>query len=54
MHDDIIYCPADSIDCPYYGYDGRCRLEDPAANCDDYYAAVGDEDEDEDEAEAGE
>lgn len=45
-----IYCPADSYDCPYYGYDGRCHMDNPRDDCDDFYAAVGDA-EDEDEGE---
>lgn len=42
-----IYCPTSDWNCPYYNQGGICMLDNPAEECDDYYATVGD-DEDED------
>ena len=43
----VTYCPVGDFSCPYYGARGACLLENPAEECDDYYAMIGD-DEDED------
>ena len=32
------YCPVNGWDCPYWCYDGTCKLENPAEDCDDYAA----------------
>ena len=38
-------CPSGDFGCPYWTESGRCALEDPAHNCDDYIFYVGAEDE---------
>ena len=30
------YCPCNGWDCPYFGKEGVCSLDDPKENCDDY------------------
>ena len=30
------YCPVNGWDCPYWCYDGTCKLENPAEDCDDF------------------
>ena len=30
------YCPVNGWDCPYWCYDGTCKLENPAKECDDF------------------
>ena len=40
-------CPICDFECPYCNEDGVCWLEDPAMNCDDYYAAMGDDEDEE-------
>ena len=32
------YCPVNGWDCPYWCYDGTCKLENPAEECDDFAA----------------
>lgn len=39
----IFYCPVNGWDCPYWKPDGRCILEDPFYDCDDF-ASLWDED----------
>ena len=43
----MIECPVPGayFDCPYCNKYGVCTLENPANECDDYYACVGDEEE---------
>lgn len=41
-----IHCPVNGWDCPYYtnsDHPCRCLLDHPHSNCDDFYAAWGDE-----------
>lgn len=41
-------CPIYDLSCPYCDKtSGFCTLKDPARDCDDYFAAVGEEEEDE-------
>ena len=40
-----LFCPIDDFTCPYYKR-GKCELENPAEDCDDY-AAFNYEEEDE-------
>lgn len=44
-----IYCPVNDESCPCLKIDGTCSLVDegvnPAEECDDYYAVVGDDEE---------
>lgn len=37
----MIYCPANSWDCPYCTEEGQCALPHPEKECDDYYAVMG-------------
>ena len=37
------YCPTYDLSCPYCTKLGKCRLENPVEECDDYYAVMGDE-----------
>ena len=30
-----IYCPVNGWDCPYYK-DGKCHIQDPVNDCDDF------------------
>lgn len=39
-----IFCPTCDFSCPYCGTYGECELDNPAEECDDYYAVMGDED----------
>ena len=40
----VYNCPVLDWECPYFNPEGCvCKLDDPKADCDDYYAAVGDE-----------
>lgn len=41
----MIECPVPGAqwDCPHCTSDGYCNLSNPAEECDDYYAVVGDE-----------
>jgi len=34
------YCPVNGWDCPYFGADGVCMMNDPYENCDDFAAMV--------------
>ena len=46
----IYNCPVLDWECPYFNSEGCvCKLDDPKTDCDDYYAAVGDEEDDNDE-----
>ena len=37
-------CPTGDWECPYYASKGSlCQMDNPMKDCDDYYAAVGDE-----------
>jgi len=39
-------CPVNAWDCPYYNPNNyECGLENPAAECDDFYAYCGEEEE---------
>lgn len=38
-----VLCPGDEFDCPYCSAEGVCCLENPAEECDDYYAMMGEE-----------
>lgn len=42
------YCPVPAAgwDCPYCGKDNKCQLDNPALECDDYYAWGGDDSDD--------
>ena len=40
---ETIYCPTGDFSCPYFGARGVCLIDNPAEECDDYFAAVGDE-----------
>lgn len=42
-----IYCPVPGaqFDCPECDKYGFCKLDNPKAECDDYYAYTGDEEE---------
>lgn len=33
-----IYCPVNGWSCPYFGTNGRCMLNNPRVNCDDFAA----------------
>ena len=47
----VYNCPALDWECPYFNPEGCiCKLDDPKADCDDYYAAFGDEEDDDDES----
>lgn len=41
----IVNCPVPDFLCPYCDTYGNCQLDNPAEECDDYYAMVGDEEE---------
>ena len=41
-------CPVDDFSCPYCDKYGRCRLQFPAVNCDDFAAFLNEEEEEED------
>lgn len=46
---EVIYCPVNGWDCPFWRKDGSCHMmEDegwhPKDECDDYYAFWGDND----------
>ena len=41
----FVKCPTGDLSCPYCNQGGICMLENPREECDDYYAAVGDEEE---------
>lgn len=41
----VHFCPVNGWDCPYWKKDGTCKLDDPMADCDDYYAMMGDDEE---------
>lgn len=41
----VHFCPVNGWDCPYWKKDGTCELDDPMADCDDYYAMMGDDEE---------
>lgn len=45
------HCPVNGWDCPYYKDEPNhpcvCTLEDPYADCDDFYGMFGDCDEEE-------
>ena len=46
----IYNCPVLDWERPYFNPEGCvCKLDDPKTDCDDYYAAVGDEEDDNDE-----
>jgi hypothetical protein len=36
-------CPLNDFECPYCDENGVCWLDDPMTDCDDFYAAVGDD-----------
>ena len=39
-------CPINAFDCPYFSSEEfTCALDDPMAECDDYYAYMGDDEE---------
>jgi len=39
----VHYCPTYDLSCPYCTKLGKCRLENPQVECDDYYAVMGGE-----------
>lgn len=41
----MVMCPTGDWSCPYCNQGGICMLTNPAEECDDYYAEVGDEEE---------
>lgn len=41
----VHFCPVNGWDCPYWKDGGVCELDDPMADCDDYYAMMGDDEE---------
>ena len=46
-----MYCPTEDWTCPYYQKNGVCKLGWKAVHeCDDAYAAMGDDDDEEDTA----
>lgn len=30
------YCPMNDFDCPYWSLDGRCHIDDPFEDCDEW------------------
>lgn len=38
---DTLWCPVNGWDCPHYK-EGKCTLEHPSKECDDYYNVIGD------------
>ena len=35
-HDESIYCPVNGWDCPYWRENGKCIIDNPMEDCDDF------------------
>lgn len=35
------YCPVNAWDCPYFGEDMVCHIDDPFEDCDDWMCTCG-------------
>ena len=33
----VTYCPVNGWDCPYFGKDGICHVDNPFDDCTDWY-----------------
>ena len=42
-------CPINDWSCPYFSITGKCLLENPIQECDDYYYYAGETSEEENE-----
>ena len=41
MEKEKVFCPINDWECPYWGKDGECKIDNPMEECDDYYAMFG-------------